>query len=59
MAPDSIGTYKLTLKGTPENKLSYQYKNYLLREKSELVLDVDSSQGKPRIKRINNFSTEN
>lgn len=59
MAPDSIGTYKLTLKGTPDNKLSYQYNHFLLREKSEIVLDVDSTSGKPRINRINNFSTGN
>lgn len=59
MAPDSTGSYKLTLKGTPENKLTYQYNHFLLREKSELVLSIDSASGKTQIKRINNFATDN
>ena len=59
MAPDSTGTYKLTLKGTPENKLTYQYNHFLLREKSELVLSIDSASGKTQITRINNFAADN
>lgn len=55
-APDSLGEYRFTLKGTPDNKLNYTYNHFLLREKNELVLDVDSALGSKKIKRINNFS---
>ena len=58
-APDSLGEYKFTLKGTPDNTLSYKYNHFLLREKSELVLSIDSALGKTQITRINNFSADN
>jgi hypothetical protein len=58
-APDSLGEYKFTLKGTPDNTLSYKYNHFLLREKSELVLSIDSALGKSQITRINNFAADN
>jgi hypothetical protein len=58
-APDSLGEYKFTLKGTPDNTLSYKYNHFLLREKSELVLSIDSAWGKTQITRINNFAADN
>jgi hypothetical protein len=58
VAPDSAGVYKFTLKGTRNNKLNYAYDHFLLREKNELAIELDTTADRPRITRINNFNVQ-
>jgi hypothetical protein len=58
IAPDSAGVYIFTLKGTRDNKLNYAYNHFLLREKNELAIEIDTAANSRRIIRINNFKVQ-